>query len=265
MRPDPYKKKASRRYWSKQRSKAGGDASSSTTDHNKPSEPQQHSGHTQPAPLGDKQESSSIQQISETVAENADIRQLDGSAISDSSEVIGCSSSEEKDVNEKSHVPFKSQFSRRKLQDNSWRYVEETEIDEEAMINARIAAIEEQKDLREIVSHIRAKKLDTTVYNDNVYVKPRAELAPMDSAERNRILDELNAEIIFDEFTHNPSSKPVENAVVRNEYTKIDIDELAPNVTRKMPVSTIQPSNSLENARKPSESDELDKLLDDLL
>ncbi|KAJ1821170.1 hypothetical protein LPJ56_001192 [Coemansia sp. RSA 2599] len=252
MRPDPHKKKASRRYWAKQKSKAG--AAPATTDHNKPSEPQQLGEHTHKAPPIDSQVN--IQQTAD--AENADTSQPGDAANGDASEM--------QSSDEESQIPARAPYSRRKLQDNSWRYVEETEVDEEAMINARIEAAEEQKDLQAIVSQIKAKKLGTAAHKDNVYVRPREELVPMDAAERNRLLDELNAEVVYDEFTPNPSSVPAKAAIVRSDYAKINIGELAPNVV-KSALPTAHKLHSQDDCanKQPLESDELDKLLDDLL
>ncbi|KAJ2703892.1 hypothetical protein FB645_003712 [Coemansia sp. IMI 203386] len=252
MRPDPYKKKASRKYWAKQKSKSD---TSSTTDQNKPSEPQQlHSEHTQPAPPNDTQ-------VADT-QQPPDLQSTDTQQAVDEANT----SNEREEEHDNSNKPARAQYSRRRLQDNSWRYVEETEVDEEAMINARIAAAEEQKDLQEIVSHIKAKKLDISEHSDNVLVRPREELDPLDSVERNRILNELNAEIVFDEFTPNTLPAPANNTVVRSDYVKISLDELAPSAKpTSQSMSNKTDQLKAADAKKHAESDELDKLLDDLL
>ncbi|KAJ2787077.1 hypothetical protein GGI15_001009 [Coemansia interrupta] len=222
MRPDPYKKKASRIYWSKHKDEL---AALKAADKDKPQPTEQDIAET-PPPLQPDQSDDTPQTHS------------------------------------------RGQYSRRKLEDNSWRYVEETEVDEEAMINARIEAAQDEKDMREIVGHLKAQKLDTTAHKDNVYVRAREELDPVDAEERARMLEEMNKVIVYDEFNPDPravSAVPLaqdKGSAVRINCEKLSVSDLAPNLV--LPGMATASAQSAEPASS-EDIDELDALLDELL
>ncbi|KAJ2392404.1 hypothetical protein GGI05_002679 [Coemansia sp. RSA 2603] len=226
MRPDPYKKKASRIYWSKHKDEL---AALKAADKDKPQPTHNDSAET---PLLQTDQSND----------------------------------EANDISE--DVPPRSQYSRRKLEDNSWRYTEETDVDEEAMLNARIQAAQDAEDMLAIVSHMKTtRKLDsTTVHSDNVYVRDRAELNPADAQERARMLEEMNAEIVYDEFCPDPRTLARaggvqgEHAAVRVDRVKLDVADLAPNLV--LPQSANADSAPQASA---GDTDELDALLDEIL
>ncbi|KAJ1721667.1 hypothetical protein LPJ53_003827 [Coemansia erecta] len=227
MRPDPYKKKASRIYWSKHKDEL---AALKAADKDKPQPTEKDIAETTPPPPPHPLQSDQSDDMHQT------------------------------------HP--RGQYSRRKLEDNSWRYIEETEVDEEAMINARIEAAQDEKDMREIVSHLKTQKLDTTAHKDNVYVCAREELDPVDAAERARMLEEMNAEIVYDEFNPDPravsaiSSVQDKGSAVRVNRIKLDVSDLAPNLA--LPAVAAASAQSVKPA-SGEEIDELDALLDELL
>ncbi|KAI7826753.1 hypothetical protein BX661DRAFT_171430 [Kickxella alabastrina] len=101
--------------------------------------------------------------------------------------------------------PAPAPFSRRKLQDNSYRYEEFQ--DEEALINARIEESRDQEDMQEFIKHFKTKVVTNS--DENVNLVDPSELAPAEREERERMLREMRRQILYDEFTPGPDSAQV--------------------------------------------------------